>query len=372
MRTSAVAGIVFANAGDDLLKQLTSKRSVASVPFGARYRLIDFSLSNLVNAGITSVGIITKENYRSLMDHVGNGVHWELDRKNGGLYLLPPYLTSGVKKYDGTVDALYGAKDFIKRCKSEYFVICHANVLANIDISAAVEEHISKEADVTIIYQNGEIGPENSDNLTLKIDGDGKVTEIKYNASAGTKTAYGIGVTIIGKDLLLELAEKAYEEDLVSFSVDVLAKKVNQLKIYGFEHKEYAAFLKSTDSYYKASMDLLDSSVRRQLFNAKRPIYTKTRDDMPTKYGTKADVKNSLIGDGCIINGTVKNSILFRGVKVEKGAVVENCILMQETTVGEGAVLCNVISDKNAAVGEDMVLKGTEKKHFFIKKNEIV
>ncbi len=372
MRASAVAGIVFANAGDNLLKRLTSKRSVASVPFGARYRLIDFSLSNLVNAGITSVGIITKENYRSLMDHVGNGVHWELDRKNGGLYLLPPYLTSGAKKYNGTVDALYGARDFIKRCKSEYFVICHANVLANIDISAAVEEHIAKEADVTIIYQNGIVGAENSDNLALKLNKENRVTHIDYNLSAGTKTAYGVGVTIINRDLLLDLTEKAYEEDLLSFSVDVLAKKVKQLKIYGFEHSEYAAFLKSTDSYYQASMDLLDATVRRQLFNPKRPIYTKTRDDMPTKYGTKADVKNCLIADGCIINGTVKNSILFRGVKVEKGAVVENCILMQETSVGEGAQLNNVISDKNAAVGEEMVLKGTAQKHFFIKKNQIV
>jgi len=372
MRTSAVAGIVFANAGDNLLKKLTSKRSVASVPFGARYRLIDFSLSNLVNAGITSVGIITKENYRSLMDHVGNGVHWELDRKNGGLYLLPPYLTRGVKKYEGTVDALYGARDFIKRCKSEYFVICHANVLANIDISAAVEEHIAKEADVTIIYKRGEVGVENSDNLSLKLDSDNKVTSLDFNLEAGTKTAYGLGVTIINRDILLSLTEKAYEEDLLSFSVDVLAKKVNQLKIYGFEHNEYAAFLKSTDSYYKASMDLLDVSVRRQLFNPKRPIYTKTRDDMPTKYGTKADVKNCLIADGCIINGTVRNSILFRGVKVEKGAVVENCILMQETSVGGGAQLNNVISDKNSAVGDEMILKGTEKEHFFIKKNEIV
>jgi len=372
MRTSAVAGIVFANAGDNLLKRLTSNRSVASVPFGARYRLIDFSLSNLVNAGITSVGIITKENYRSLMDHVGNGVHWELDRKNGGLYLLPPYLTSGVKKYAGTVDALYGAKDFITRCKSEYFVICHANVLANINISAAVEEHISKEADITIIYKQGEVGTENSDNLSLKLDKDNKVTAIDFNLDAGTKTAYGLGVTIINRNCLLDLTEKAYEEDLKNFSRDVLVSKVNQLKIYGFEHKEYAAFMKSTDSYYKACMDLLDVSVRRQLFNPKRPIYTKTRDDMPTKYGTKADVKNSLIADGCIINGTVKNSILFRGVKVEKGAVVENSILMQETFVSEGAQLSNVVSDKDSVVGKDMVLKGTNEEHFFIQKNETV
>ncbi len=372
MRASAVAGIVFANAGDNLLKRLTSKRSVASVPFGARYRLIDFSLSNLVNAGITTVGIITKENYRSLMDHVGNGVHWELDRKNGGLYLLPPYLTSGVKKYNGTVDALYGAKDFVKRCKGDYIVIYHANVLTNVDISAAVEKHIAENADVTFLYQNGVIGEDNSDNMVLTLDKNSRITKLDFELPAGTKASYGIGITIINRELLLELTQKAYEEELVSFSMDVLAKKVKQLKVIGIEHKEYVAFLKSTDSYYKASMDLLDPEIRSQLFNKQRPIFTKTRDDMPTRYGTKADVKNCLIADGCVINGTVRNSILFRGVNVEKGAVVENCILMQESCVGKNSQLNNVISDKNAVIGDDMTLKGTAQKHFFVKKNQIL
>ncbi len=372
MRVGAVAGLVFANAGDSKLKKLTSKRSVASVPFGARYRLIDFSLSNLVNAGITSVGIITKENYRSLMDHVGNGVHWELDRKNGGLYLLPPYLTSGVKKFNGTVDALYGAKDFISRSKAEYLVICHSNVLANVDISAAVEEHINTNADVTIVYKNGEIEADNDDNMVISLDGNSKVTAIDFNLPEGEKANCAIGITIINADLLLDLTEKAYDEGLTRFTVEVLAKKVNSLKIMGYEHNEYVAFLKGTDSYYKASMDLLCPEVRRQLFNSKRPIYTKTRDDMPTRYGTKSDVKNCLIADGCVIDGTVKNSILFRGVKVEKGATVENCILMQETVVSANSQLNNVISDKNAAIGEGMVLKGTEQNHFFVNKNEIV
>lgn len=372
MRASAVAGIVFANSGDSFLKKLTAKRSMASVPFGARYRLIDFALSNLVNADINTVGIITKENYRSLMDHVGNGVHWELDRKNGGLYLFPPYLTSGVKKYNGTVDALYGIREFISRCQSEYFVICHTDVLANIDISAAVEEHIAQEADITLLYKKSAAVTESTDNLVLALDSCNKVTGIDFDVSVGKQAAYGLGVTIINRHLLLELIEKAYEEDLTDFFADVLAKKVRQFKVIGFEHKEYAAFLKSADSYYQASMDLLDADVRRQLFNRSRPIYTKTRDDMPTRYGTKAEVKNCIIADGCVIEGTVRNSILFRGVKIERGASVENCILMQETSIGADSQLNYVVSDKNAAVGKGMVLKGTQQKHFFIKKNEIV
>ena len=372
MRASAVAGIVFANANDNLLKKLTSHRSMASVPFGARYRLIDFALSNLVNASITNVGIITKENYRSLMDHVGNGIYWDLDRKNGGLYILPPYLMSGVKRYSGTIDALYSAKDYIKRCKAELIVLCAADVLANVDISAVIKFHIDSNADVTTVYHNGILPPKRDDAMILKLDKQNRVTSIKFNAVSGTENSYGIGITVISKALLSRLVDEAYEDDLTSLNRDVLAKNVKQIKIMGYEHSEFVALMNGTDTYYQANMALLNSDVRRQLFNPERSIYTKTRDDMPTRYGISCDVTNSYIADGCVINGTVKNSILFRGVTVEKGAVVENCILMQETKVGEKTQLENVISDKNAVIGSEMVLKGTKQKLFFVKKNQIV
>ena len=372
MRTSAVAGIVFANVKDDLLRKLTTKRSMASVPFGARYRLIDFTLSNLVNAGISNVGIITKENYRSLMDHVGSGIYWDLDRKSGGLYLLPPYSTSGARRYNGTVDALNGAHDFIKRCKSEYIVLCDADLVANVDIAEALKAHVEKDADVTVVYHKGEVPRNTGETMLFKLDGENRVTEIDFNEEGGIEALFGLGITIISRSLLDSLVNEAIQNDLVSFNEDILARKVKQLKIYGFEHSEYAAVMCGTNTYYSSNIDLLNCEVRHQLFSPERPIYTKDRDDMPTRYGTKAKVNNSLIADGCIIDGTVKNSILFRGVKVEKGAVVENCILMQETVVKADAQLDNVISDKNGVIGEKMVLKGTAKKHFFVKKNEII
>ena len=372
MRASAVAGLVFANVNDNLLKKLTSRRSMASVPFGARYRLIDFSLSNLVNAGVTSVGIVTKENYRSLMDHVGSGVYWDLDRKNGGLHILPPYITGSAKRNIGTVDALVGAIDYIKHCKSEYIVLYNADVLANIDISSLIKEHTEKSADMTLVYHNGKLEANNGDVMKLSFNKEGRVSKITLDSEAGEVADFSMGVAIIGRQLLLDIVNEAYDNELTSFNRDVIAKKVKQLKIFGYKHNGYLAFMNCTNSYYKANMDLLTADVRSELFNKNRPIFTKTRDDMPTRYGTKADVKNCLIADGCVINGTVRNSILFRGVKVEKGAVVENCILMQETKVGENAQLNNVISDKNAVIGEDMVLKGTAQKHFFVKKNQIL
>ena len=371
MMANTVSGIIFANVGDNYLKKLTAKRSIASVPFGARYRLIDFSLSNLVNAGVSNVGIITKENYRSLMDHVGSGIYWDLDRRKGGLHILPPYITRGMRRYNGSVDALFGARDFIKRAGSEHIVLCDAHILANIDVSAAVKAHIKNDADITLVYHSGAMPDNIGEAMILKLEDDNKVSAIKFRNEAEI-ASFSIGVTIIKRELLLQLVDEAHDAEYTAFNHDVIAKKVNSLKIYGFEHADYIKFMSGTDGYYTASMDLLNPVVRKQLFNADRPIYTKTRDDMPTRYGTKSKVTNSLVADGCVIEGTVRNSVIFRGVKVEAGAVVENCILMQETFVGKNAQLDNVIADKNSTVGEGLVIKGNEENHFFIKKNETV
>ncbi len=370
MRTSLVAGVIFANANDNMLKKLTSNRSMASVPFGARYRIVDFALSNLVNAGVSSVGIITKENYRSLMDHVGNGVAWDLDRKNGGLYILPPYSSRDVRKYTDTVDALYGAMDYLNRCGSEYIALCDSYALANIDIKAAVKAHIAKEADITVVYHKGTLPEASGKKTVLTLADDGRIT--KMAQSVVTEAAYSMGVSIIKRDLFIKIIKDAYDEEIKNYEKDVLPKALASLKVYGFEHKGFVAVLDNTHTYYQASMALLNKEVRKDLFNKERPILTKTRDDMPTRYGIEADVKNSLIGDGCIIEGTVKNSILFRGVKVAKGAVVENCILMQETVVEKDAVLDNVIADKNSVISEKMVLKGTTEHHCFVRKSQIV
>lgn len=371
MRASAVAGLIFANVNDSCLKKLTEKRSMASVPFGARYRLIDFPLSNLVNAGVTSIGVITKENYRSLMDHLGSGVYWDLDRKKGGIYLLPPFVSRGVKRYTGTVDAMNGAMDYISRCNADYMVICNTDSVANIDISAAVKFHTGRNADITLVYHHG-TPPATEDIIMPNVSEDGRINKIDFGAKGDTEADYFIGVMIISRGLLMSLVKNAYEEGCTDFAREVVTANLDNLRVFGFCHKEYAAVLNSTEGYCKASRDLLRNDVRKQLFNKERPIYTKTRDDMPTRYGTKSNTKNCFIADGCVINGTVKNSILFRGVTIEKGAVVENCILMQETSVAAGAQLNNVMSDKNATVGENMILKGTDKNCFFVKKNQIL
>lgn len=370
MISSSVAGIVFANAHDETIERLTQKRSIASVPFGGRYRLIDFCLSNLVNAGISNVGIITKEKYRSLMDHLGSGMHWDLDRKSGGIRILPPFNVSRVRLYQNHVEALYGAMDFMTRCKESYIVVYDSRTVANIDIKAVVKQHRDSKADITVVCRKG-LKITNADNtMALDINKEGRVVLTGFPQKIAADDIRSMGVYVFTRDKLVEIVKNSYETGGDTINDDIISANLDTLKVMAYEHKGYAAIMDCPKAYRRANFELLEPEVRKDLFNVQRPIYTKTRDDMPTRYGTQSNVTNSLVAEGCVIEGTVKNSILFRGVKVEKGAVVENSILMQGVTVNENAQLDNVIFDKNVSVTAGMVVKGTEEQEFFAEKNQ--
>lgn len=371
MRASAVAGIIFANSNDHLLNKITGIRSMASVPFGGRYRMIDFSLSNLVNAGVSNVGIITKENYRSLMDHIGSGSAWDLDRKNGGIHIMPPYNVSSARRYHGYVEALYGAIDFMNRSNAEYIVLCESNVVANIDLYDVVSKHIEKGADITLVYSHGRCPQNHPNTMLITTDSDERVTEVEFSENRADEHNFGIGTMVANRDLLIKLITEGYENGDTRISRDVIAPMLSELKLYGYKHEGYASVIDSENTYFETNMRLLDARVRRELFKT-RPVYTKTRDDMPTRYGTRADVHNSFIADGCVIDGTVINSVLFRGVTVEKGAVIENSILMQGAKIGSGSHLDYVVSDKNATVSDNITLKGNRSKPLTINKNRTI
>ncbi len=371
MRAANVAGVIFGNTRDLLLGKLTGIRSMASVPFGSRYRLIDFTLSNFVNAGITNIGVVTNGNYRSLIDHIGSGIAWDLDRKNKGLHIILPYETKGMGRYTGSVEAINSSMDFIDRCHAEYIVICESNLVANIDFEAVVDYHVKAKADVTMVYAHGKSPEGQIETMITEIE-DGRVIKGSFSKESVEDCDYTLGVTVIGRELLKSLVKAASMEEISSLTSGVLAKKLNTLKVMGYKHNGFATVIDSPKKYFDANMQLLDSKVREDLFNSDRPVFTKTRDDMPTRYGTKSEVKNCFIANGCVIDGTVKNSILFRGVKVEKGAVIENSIIMQSGVVEKGANLKYVIADKNVVIGEGTVINGTENRAFFIEKNQIL
>lgn len=369
MKTNDVMGIVFANVHDDLIRELTEVRSMASVPFGGRYRLIDFPLSNLVNAGICKVGVIPKYNYHSLMDHLGSGKPWDLDRKSGGLSILPPYINSDVGVDTGHVNSLSAVMNYLSYSKEKYIVMCDADVVGNIDIEKMLCRHFESGADITIAYKNGALPKSNRDIMSFEMDDDRRVRQIRMSENCGVTCSFSLDVVVMERRLLISLVKAAKEKNETRLWRDVFLSNVDQLKIYGYEVTECAWVIDGTESYAKANFALLDEQIRADVFCRERPIYTKIRDDVPTRYGLNSRVKSSLIADGCVIEGSVSNCIIFRGVKVKEDAVLENCIIMQDTVIEKNADLKYVIADKNATITEERRLCGAPTHFMFIHKS---
>lgn len=370
MRNNNVLGLLFSNMHDEALRELTGIRALGSVPFGGRYRLIDFPLSNMVNAGISKVGVITKSNYQSLMDHIGSGKSWDLSRKNEGLYFLPPFGTSD-EMYNGRIASLNGIQPFLRNSKEEYVVLSDCHVVGNIDYDRLVETHLASGADITVAYKRGPVPPM-TDNLLLYMDPDGRVNDMILGPGGEEKGAYGLGLYTMAKSVLMRLISAAVSRNRMHFERDVLQRHVDTLRIYGYEVPEYTAVICSLNSYFQANMDLLDPGVRAALFPSRRPIYTKVRDCAPAVYGLHATVKDSLVADGSKIDGSVSRSIIFRDVQIERDAVLENCIVMQGSVICKNSRLGAVIMDKDVVVKEGRTLTGFESYPVFVSKGSVV
>ncbi|MEE0841031.1 MAG: glucose-1-phosphate adenylyltransferase subunit GlgD [Acutalibacteraceae bacterium] len=373
MRTNNILGIVFANVHDNLLPNLTEKRSMASVPFAGRYRLIDFTLSNLTNAGISQVGIITKENYQSLMDHIGSGREWDLDRKSGGLFILPPFVSGGISGgvYNTHLEALSSIMNFLKRAKQDYVAICDSDLIANVDIGEMFRQHIENEADFTIAYKYGKLPKNHEKTMVFSLSDNQRIGKIEY-IKERANVDYSLNILLVGRLFLIDLITKAIENGQNSLSKDILVPSLNKYKVMGYKVECFAEVMDEPRTYYELNMKMLDSKIRKQLFSRERPIYTKTHDSMPAKYCIGSNVVNSLIADGSVIEGTVKNSILFRNVTVKKGAVIENAIIMQNAVIEENAKVSYAVMDKISKVSQNGVLEGTKQKIALLKKGETI
>ena len=361
-------GIVFANAHDALLKDMTKTSSMGAVNYGGRYRLIDFALSNLSNAGVGKVGVITKSNYYSLMTHIGNGKPWDLDRKKGGIAILPPYISPEAQVYKGKLEAIHGIIEYLKESKEEYVVLCDSDVVINIDISKVLNYHQEKNAEITIVTTHGNKPVGQKDMMNYTFAADGKITGVNFDAADNCD--YSLDIMVIGRELLISIVENETEAGGVSLSHGIF-ENYDKYSIYGYKHEGYAAVIDSVESYFKANLDLLCRDVRNDVFNKNNPIYTNSRDDMPARYGLESKVNNAIVADGCVIEGTVKNSVLFRGVKVAKGAVVENCVLMHGTEIGENTKVNNVIADNFVKISDNNDI-GCETGVVYIEKNTLI
>lgn len=366
-------GIIFAYHSHRNLGGLTNHRNTCSVPYGSRYRLIDFMLSNMVNAGISDIGLIVHENYQSLLDHVGSGKDWDLSRKHGGLRILPPFSTSERTQgeYRGNMDALVGVSSYLRNIRQEYVVLAWGDLAVNFSLNDAFAQHLETNSDITIVCTNNHCGAPESCQY-LQTDPSGRVTDIIINPSQAPNGLESLEIYILSKSLLLQMVEACATHDIYSLSRGVLLPAVNKLKITTYVDDGYVGRFHSVKDYFRRSMDLLKEDVRQDIFDPNTPIRTKDRFDPSTYYSPDSKCHNSLVADGCVIEGEVENSILFRGVIVEKGAKVSNCVLMQGTVIRADASVSYAIADKNVRIGEKRTLTGQETYPIAIPKNTSV
>ena len=371
-------GVIFPNSYDGLVPELVKERLMGSVPFASRYRLVDFVISGMARAGIDNITLIARENYLSLMDHLGSGREWDLARKNGGLNVLPPYAQKEIKVYNGRVEALESIKSFLVSQKEKYVVMSDSHFVANMDFAEILEAHKKSGADVTVVSRKQEI-PENfkkplgSNNdlyYTLDIEGN-RVKQIFVNSKRDGEVDFSMNVYVIERELLIRLVDEAYVLGFTCFERDVLAPQIEMLDIHGYCYEGYAAHIYDMKSYFDENMRLLEGENLSELFGP-GSVYTKIRDDNPTRYIKGAKVANVMAADGCVIEGEVENSVLFRGVKIAKGAKVKNCVLMQDTVVGEGANLEYVITDKDVTITSGKSLVGTDSFQVYVAKKQTV
>jgi glucose-1-phosphate adenylyltransferase len=362
------------NALDEsFLDKLTGHRSLASVPFGARYRLIDFPLSNMVNSGITNVGLLLQTKYRSLMDHIGFGKAWDLDRKKNGLFILPPaHIYQANRAYKGDLQNFASNIDYIKRSSQEYVIIGSPNIIANIDYRDAFKYHVENENDITIIYRELDVFRRDTTYTVINTDDNDRIISMKVNPKKNYYKKISLQRYIMKKDLLLDIIDECISKGEWDFVKNAIIGNIANLKVYGYPFCSYAAVINSINGYYKSNLELLKPNVWQDLFLKNSPIYTKPKDEAPTAYKNGVNAKNILAANGCLIKGEVKNSVFFRGVKVHPGAIIKNSIIMQKSVIGENAYLENVILDKGVQITAGKSLKGDTGLPMIIAKNTIV
>lgn len=360
-------GLISANYTNRSFGALTAERSFASLPFGGRYRLVDFPLSNMINSGINTVGLITPYDFRSLVDHVGDGKAWSLDRKVGGMFILP-----GAVYGMRTENTKFLLRDVIQNRRylevdnADYVLVCGSSRIFNMDFRPLIEQHERNAYPITLAYCTVAEGADN-EGMFLSVDDDGMVKEIMYGSEGESKLF--MDCFVIDRQFLLSFIDWFKLLEYMDI-MEIIMDNLNEVGVDAFEFTGYVGSVENVDDYMRVSMDLLNGPVRRELFQSDRRIYTKEQDVPPTVYRPGSAVKNSIIAAGCIIEGTVENSIIFRSSRVGKGAAVKNSVLMQNSVMGSDSFAENVIFDKYVVLSENTRMEGGAEHPLIIGKNQ--
>ena len=349
-------GLINLYEDESAMGPLAGHRPLAAMPYAGRYRLIDFGLSGLTRAGVTNVSVIVRQNYQSLMDHLGSGREWDLHGKRSGMTILPPYMTyDNVGVYEGLLDALRSNITFLRRSQERYIVVTDTSIVFNVSFDDVLEQHIAKGADMTLLYSKDRAARRHGSGRYLDIDENGIVRQLECDPALPRYENTYLSCFLVRRELLIDLVDRAVSGGLHHLTRELLTQMLREkrYRVVGYECPGKVWVIDSIASYFEANMDFLCAENRALIFNRERPVWTKLRDEMPALYAQGAKVSNSLIADGCVIEGEVENSILFRGVMIRPGAVVKNGIVMQDSVIQRHAQIENVILDKQVNVQEN-------------------
>ena len=365
-----VMGIINLQEDNKLIRELTDRRAVESLPFAGRYRLIDFTLSSMVNSGIQNVGVMLPDKPRSVLDHLRSGKDWDLARRQDGLFYLPaPTEETSIRR--GDLKNFYHNLDFFEHSSQKYVLITSGSFVYNVDFSQLLRFHQNTNADITMVYHTATCEAAGL-NVVIETAENGLVEDISEKPAVydGSKTA--MNVYLMEKRIFTEMIRYTYEHGGQDLLMDGIIRRANEYTIYAAEHDGFVAHVDSTAAYYKASMDLLIPENWEELFMGQNPNFTKVLDGVPVQYKATAKVKNSLIANGCVVRGEVENSIIFRGVTIGEGVQIKNSIIMQKSDIQDGSLLENVICDKNVVITKDKWLKGAQNYPLIVTKNTVI
>ncbi|WP_168119278.1 glucose-1-phosphate adenylyltransferase subunit GlgD [Paenibacillus sp. HB172176] len=366
-----VMGVINLIHESDELERLTQSRCLATVPFGARYRLIDFVLSSMVNSGINHVAVFAHTKYRSLMDHLGSGKSWDLQHRQSGLFILPPGTDDIQEISRGDLYHFYQHRDYFNRSSMDYVVITRSHMVCNVDFDEVIARHLETEADITVICKQHE-QPLSGTARKVRLDEGGRIVAMQDSYGRMVSNTSSMEMYVMRKELLMELVETSLAQGQDHLVRHAIFSRLDQLKVQAYLYEGYLGIVNTLPSYYEHSMNLLNSRVYKQLFFQPGPIYTKVKDEPPARYAECSRVSNSLIANGCRIEGTVTNSILFRGVHVEPGAVVQDSIIMQNGRIGAGSHVQFSILDKDVLVEAERDIRGAATSPFLAGKRKVI
>lgn len=372
-------GLILCGNGHHQLRDLTFSRSAASVPFGGRYRIIDFAMSNMVNSGVTDVGVVTERNYSSLMDHLGSGAPWDLNRKNGGLFILPPFNSGDASgMFRGTIDAMNAAMDFIDHMDAyRYCILQRCNAVFNMNFRDMLCQHVETNADITCLYctdppqrwKNEDMAAEEA---RFMLEDGGRIVDMEVDARRPLSQNLFLETIVIERQLLIYLINEAHGRNATDFTRDVIQSKLNKLNIYGYRFNGYVGKTNTIETFFESNLDILNQAISNELFDRENCIYTKVKNEVPALYRSSSSVKNCMVADGCIIEGEIENCVLSRSVTIGKGSRMKNCVIMQGSDIQENVELENVILDKNVTVRRGRRLIGAEGYPIVVRKLTVI